>query len=98
MMNPSLFDPVVDLYRDDPEFASEIGNPPLIPLQQVLAKQFAGKSQSADQVPDATFGEGTPAARRRESLAVERIGDWEVMEPRSMQFTDSFRQLSIVFR
>src|SRR5579884_624115 len=38
---PSVFDPVVDLLGDDLEFARQIGNPPFVFLQQVVAKKLS---------------------------------------------------------
>src|SRR3990172_6852515 len=98
MVDPALPHPVVHFNGKDSQLASEIRDPPLVPSQQVIAKQFASKSQSADQVPNASFGEAATTARRGKSLAVERVGDLEVMEPGRVQFTDSLRQLSVVFQ
>jgi hypothetical protein len=37
-MDPSLFDPVMDLLGDDAKLASQIGNPPLVFFEQIVAK------------------------------------------------------------
>jgi hypothetical protein len=42
-VEPSVFDPVVDLW-DDIEFARQIGNPPFFFLQEVVAKKFSDKT------------------------------------------------------
>ena len=43
-VKPSVFDPVVDLLRDDLEFARQIGNPPFVFLQKVVAKKLSDKT------------------------------------------------------
>ena len=96
MVDPAVFDPIMDLHRNDSKLLCQVGDPPLVLLQDVLLKQFTGKSQSANQIPDAPFGELTATPGRYESLAIQCIGDLKVMEAFRMKITNAFRHLSIV--
>ena len=48
-MDPSLFDPVMDLLRDDAELLGQIGNPPFVFFVQIVAKEFSHQSPIACQ-------------------------------------------------
>ena len=96
MVNPAVLDPVMDLHRNDSALLCQVGDPPLVLLQDILLKQFTGQSQSANQIPDAPFGELTATPGRYESLQIQCVGDLKVMEAFRMKITNALRHLSIV--
>src|SRR5579885_3788677 len=51
-MDPSLFDPVMDLLRDDAQFTGQVWNPPLVFLQQVVAEILSEQAQFPHQGAD----------------------------------------------
>ena len=48
-VDPPLLDPVVDLLRDDAELPSQVGNPPFVLADEVVAKQFSDQAQITHQ-------------------------------------------------
>src|SRR5512142_91318 len=89
-VDPSLRDPVVDLLRDDAEFPGQVGDPPFIFPDEVVAEQLPHEAQVANQRPDAGLRENAAAARGHEPLRVEPLGDLREVKPLAVELRDSF--------
>src|SRR5262249_36132363 len=96
--DPSLFGPVIDLLREDTEFARQVGNPPFISLEQVLAKIFTDQTQFPHQGADPPFGKDAAAAGWDEALGVELGGDGPAVQSFPMQFFQPFGESLEVFQ
>ena len=97
-MDPPLLDPVVDLLRDDAKFPGQVGNPPFVLLDEVIAEQLANEAQVTHQRADCGFLEDASTARWDETLVVELAGDLCEVEALAMELPDPFGETSKVFQ
>ena len=78
---------IPDLPRDDAEFPGQVGNPPLILLEEVIAEQFTHEAEVTHQRADRGLLEDAATARRDEPFVVESGRDlrekvWRMFEMR----------------
>jgi len=74
-MDPSVFDPVMDLLRDDAQFPRQVGNPPLVLLKQGVVKILSDQAQLPHQPPHPPFRKAAAALGWNEAFGVELFGD-----------------------
>ena len=96
-VDPSLLDPIVDLLGDDAESPGQVGDPPLVRTDEVVAEEFPHQAKITDQRPDRSCRERAPTARGNETLGVESRGDLRQVQSLLMELLDSVREASKVF-
>src|SRR3954451_1646712 len=97
-VDPTLLDPIVDLLGDDAEFPGQVGDPPFVLADQVVAEQLPDEAKIADQRPDRGRREHAATARGNEALGVESRGDLGQVESLLMELLDSFHKTSDFFQ
>jgi hypothetical protein len=93
-VDPPLLDPVGDLLRDDAEFLGQVGNPPFIFLDEIIAEQLTNQAQVTHQRADRGFGEDAATARGDETFVVESGSDLRKLEALAVELPDPFREAS----
>ena len=48
-VDPALLDPVVDLLGDDTQLLGQVGDPPLVLTDEIVAEQFPDEAEITDQ-------------------------------------------------
>src|SRR5262245_7212447 len=95
-VDPTLLDPIVDLLGDDAEFPGQVGDPPFVLTDQVVAEEFPDQAKITDQRPDRSRRERATTARGNETLGVESRCNLSQVKSRLMELLDSFREASVI--
>src|SRR5262249_11437020 len=74
-VDPTPLDPIVDLLGDDAESPGQVGDPPFVLTDEVVAEQLTDEAEITDQRPDRSRRERAASTRRHETLGVEPRGD-----------------------
>src|SRR5262249_32978539 len=62
-VDPPLFDPVMDRLLDDAELAGQVGNPPFVFLEQIVAKILTDQTHFPHQGADSYLAKAAAAVR-----------------------------------
>jgi hypothetical protein len=74
-VDPTPLDPVVDLLGDHAELPAQVGDPPFVLTDEVVAEQLSDEAEITDQRPDRSRRERAASARGHGPLRVEPRGD-----------------------
>src|SRR5262249_22574572 len=97
-VDPPLFDPVMDRLLDDAELAGQVGNPPFVFLEQIVAKILTDQTHFPHQGADSYLAKAAAAVRWNEALGVEFGGDGCAVQSFPMKLFQSFLEASKVFQ